>query len=423
MRDGGIEDARLAVHIFKHRAVGDGAQRFSPAVAGSGGEGVEGGLADGLAAVFGHDGGDDVDQLRQTGGLDDVAVVEQGVHQPAEDDGVAEGVHVFQQVGRLHPVGRGAFGALRPDVPLVEADIYVPLGALFGLDVADGGAHGVDELRHVVGAAQKVEQRVFVALFIFVIAVHGQKVRLVVGIFQHDAVPFGIGGHIAVAAAAHHQLGGARLVRLFVFRPAQHARRLQCLFAVALRVQPADLPFAVHLVADAPVSDAVRGVGGVFAAEIGKIGARGVIAVFKQLQRVLRGARAHIDGEHGLDLRLFAPAHELVGAELVALYAHPGEVQAGGAGSLVADAVLPVVPGNEVAAGVADDGHAQFADELQHVLPEAVGIRGGVPRLVDAAVYGAAEVLDERAVDMRVYLPDGHVPVCKYFDLVHVFLP
>ena len=70
------------------------------------------------------------------------------------------------------------------------------------------------------------------------------------------------------------------------------------------------------------------------------------------------------------------------------------------------DAVLPVVGGDEVAARVAHDGHAELARQLEHVAAEAVLVGGRMAGLVDPAVDGAAHVLDERAEQPLVHLGD-----------------
>ena len=72
-----------------------------------------------------------------------------------------------------------------------------------------------------------------------------------------------------------------------------------------------------------------------------------------------------------------------------------------------ADAVLPAVARDEVAAGVAHDRRAELADQLEHVGAEAVLVGGGVRRLVDAGVDAAAHVLDERAEQPPVERPDA----------------
>ena len=77
-----------------------------------------------------------------------------------------------------------------------------------------------------------------------------------------------------------------------------------------------------------------------------------------------------------------------------------------------ADAVLPVVVGDEIAAGIADAAAAfEVRDELEHVAAEAVLVGGRVAGLVDAAVDGAAEMLEEGAVDAVVDGSDLEIPV------------
>lgn len=73
----------------------------------------------------------------------------------------------------------------------------------------------------------------------------------------------------------------------------------------------------------------------------------------------------------------------------------PRQIEAAGTVLLGAHAVFPVVAGDEVAAGVADGGGAQFLDQVDYVLPEPLFVGGGVPWLVDAGVYAASQMLDE----------------------------
>src|SRR5699024_10599015 len=114
-------------------------------------------------------------------------------------------------------------------------------------------------------------------------------------------------------------------------------------------------------------------------------------------QRLLDAAGAEVDGVHRLDLGLAGPGHELVQAHGVRLRGVPGEAVARGAVLDRADAVLPAVAGDEVAAGVAHGADAELAGEGEDVAAEAILVGRGVIRLVDAGVDAAAEVLDEGA--------------------------
>ena len=132
------------------------------------------------------------------------------------------------------------------------------------------------------------------------------------------------------------------------------------------------------------------------------VGAAGMVAVLDQVARGIAAARAEVDRQHRLDVGGAAPVDEFVGAELVGLGRHPGEIEP--ARPLVhrADAVLPVVAGDEVAAGIAHDGRRQLAHQRQHVAAEALGVGGGMAGLEDAAIDAAAEMLDEGAEQARI---------------------
>jgi hypothetical protein len=161
----------------------------------------------------------------------------------------------------------------------------------------------------------------------------------------------------------------------------------------------ADLPRAVHLVAEAPAPDA-EGLGAtVGLAQVAPVAAGRAVDVFDEVARLVEAARAEIDREHHLRADRRAPVGELVHADGVRFGRVPGEVEAGRALVARADAVLPIVGRDEVAARIAHDGTVQRLDEFDHVAAHAVGVGGRVTGLVDAGVDRAAEVLEKCAVD------------------------
>ena len=82
----------------------------------------------------------------------------------------------------------------------------------------------------------------------------------------------------------------------------------------------------------------------------------------------------------------------------------PGEIEAGRPLVLGADAVFPVVGRDEVAAGIADHRDIEVLHQLGDVAAHAVLVGGGMIGLVDTGVDGAAEVLEERAVNPAIDL-------------------
>src|SRR3546814_17534011 len=87
----------------------------------------------------------------------------------------------------------------------------------------------------------------------------------------------------------------------------------------------------IYLVAKAPEFDVVRGFVPVALAQIGIMRAAGMVAIFEEVLRLGRPARAEVDREHRLDVGGLAPVHEFVGAELVGLGRAPGEIEPDGA--------------------------------------------------------------------------------------------
>ena len=75
------------------------------------------------------------------------------------------------------------------------------------------------------------------------------------------------------------------------------------------------------------------------------------------------------------------------------------------------DAVLPAVPREEIASGVADRAHAELLDERDHVAPEPLFVGVRVLWLVDAVVYASPQVLDKGAEEPAVDRPHDEMRV------------
>src|SRR5690606_28098207 len=118
-----------------------------------------------------------------------------------------------------------------------------------------------------------------------------------------------------------------------------------------------------------------------------------------------------VDRHHRLDAGGPRPGHELVQAEPVGLDLPPRQVEPGGPLGDRADAVLPAVAGDEVAARIPYDAHPQLAGQLQHVGAEAVLVGGRVAGFEGPGGDAAAHVLDERAEQAPADRADGEVTV------------
>jgi hypothetical protein len=140
------------------------------------------------------------------------------------------------------------------------------------------------------------------------------------------------------------------------------------------------------------------------------VGDRGTgreVRVLEQVERLELAPGAEVDRDHRLAAGLRVPVGELVHADLVRLGGVPGEVATHRPLLLRADAVLPAVAGDEVAARVADRRHAELADQLEHVLPEPLLVGRRVAGLVDAVVDAPPEVLHEGSEDPSIDRADG----------------
>jgi len=184
--------------------------------------------------------------------------------------------------------------------------------------------------------------------------------------------------------------------------PLHHLAELGEGAGVFLRRLVADLPVAVHLIADAPVADVMRRGVAVRPAQAGDSRVGGPVAVLDPVPRLAHVAVAAVDDQERLRPHQTAELDELVCAEAVGLDVVPGQVQPRRALRDGADPVAPVVAGGEVAAGVADQGHPQPAQGGDHVRAQAPRVGQRRVRVVDAPVDAAGHVLREPAEDVAV---------------------
>ena len=98
-------------------------------------------------------------------------------------------------------------------------------------------------------------------------------------------------------------------------------------------------------------------------------------------------------------------------AESVGFDRAPGVVEAPRPLPDRTDAVFPIVCGAEVSAGILDDRGTKLLDEVEHVAAKPPLVRGGVARLVDAAIDAAPQMLNKGAEQARISAADGEVSV------------
>ena len=343
-----------------------GAQRRAAAEARAVVERPVGRLRPRAAIRLGHDRRERVDQLREAGDLDHVGVIEQGVEHAADDERVGKIIPLLLNRAGDRPLRRhhAVLRVVVPDVPLVkrEADVLVAAGfeADFFTDVRDLP----NKARHFHVSREEIHD---VPLRVRIILVQREVVDVGIALAQNLFFPHAEGRHGAERAAADHKLN----IRV------EHLHQL-CRFAgdaaILGRRLRADLPRAVHFIAEAPELDTVRRVVAVFAALVSPVGVRAAVAVFQQLDGILRRAGAEIDGQHWLNAGTLTPAQELVRADLVRLDRAPGHVGPDRAAVFRVDTVFPVIAGDEVAARIADLRDMQGSDECFHVGTEAKAV-------------------------------------------------
>ncbi len=353
-------------------------------------EGEVGGLEE-EAVLGGHDRRDDVDHLREVGHLHHVRVPEERVEEEARRQRVLEVVSLLQAVLLARAV---------PHVPLVVGDGDRARVGAPRADLADQRGGGVD-----VAVDRLRPRHVLLEVVVSVadVGVDRDEVDLVAQRLEDRPVPADPVGAVVARAAgdqADRRIDGAHDLGRLEREPRVLAGRLV-----------AELPRAVHLVAEAPVLHAVGRRVAVLAPLVGPPRRLRLVRVLDPVARLVHGAQAEVDRDVGRGADLGRVLQELVGAEAVRLDGVPRQVEPRRPQVLRADAVLPVIAGDEVAARPAQDRHAEVLHGPHDVgaVPVRVGERAAL--VVDAPVDHAAEVLGEAAEEPRVHVADDAVDV------------
>ena len=218
----------------------------------------------------------------------------------------------------------------------------------------------------------------------------GQVVHILVYMIQNGSLPLGEGGHFRERAAGGHQLNA---VVNFPHGPGG----FHCQTAVFLCGFVTHLPGAVHFVAQTPGFDAVGLGSAVRNPEVAVQSAGGVVAVFQQVAGVVNTPGAQIHGHHHLDADFPAPTGKFLHTYLIGFQGAPGPVQPYGTLIFGPNPVFPPVTGYEVAAGIANQGDVQGADQIQKILPEACSVGAGMLRTINAIVNRSAQMLNKGA--------------------------
>ena len=331
---------------------------------------------------------------QQAGGTDRGLVVVIGVE--AADAGDAGHHHIIAVAVHLVQGHGGADGALEaasaPAGPLVDPVRHVLLLHArnhllilvhrFGgiLHPVRGQADGLEELELMGNPAVRRVVEVGVRVGIDVL---GHVVDVFQGALQELSRP------VEVAQERDRELGleGLAVIAVLAALLRDGSARgdefdgrvlLQHLLAEVIVLQHivrrghmAELPLAVAFVAHAPVDHAIGSGVSVLRAQGPHRGALGAVHVFHPLPGGVGVAESGVYDEVGLAAQQPAPGQVFVGAHVVGLHRVPGIVVAGRTLVRIADAVAPLITGQEVAARPAVDGGADFLQDSDQVGPEA----------------------------------------------------
>ena len=217
-----------------------------------------------------------------------------------------------------------------------------------------------------------------------------QPIDIVVALLQYLAIPLEVCGHERATRSASDEFQrGIDATHL--------PRGIRGLHAVLGGRHVADLPGAIHFVAQTPVFHLVRIGNSISAPQLAPPRSLLYVAILDESSRLFWRTRAQIQSHERRSAGHFAPGKKFIGAELIGFQCVPRFVEGAGAVLFGPNAIEPVVAGDEVSSRITNDRHTELADFVEHVLAKSVGIGKLRTRIVDAPVNSAPKVLQERA--------------------------
>ena len=143
------------------------------------------------------------------------------------------------------------------------------------------------------------------------------------------------------------------------------------------------------------------------------------IAVFDKVGGILNGACAHVDTQHRLGIQFSAEMQELIRAKLIGFDGVPSEVTTAWALVFRPDAIFPVIPTEEIAAGIANRTQVEVAQCSKHIPAQSVFIGMGRCRIVDASINAPSHMLRKPAEEQWRNGADNTVRIKVNGSLCH----
>jgi hypothetical protein len=136
-----------------------------------------------------------------------------------------------------------------------------------------------------------------------------------------------------------------------------------------------------------------------------------MVAILHEPARLVDPRGAQVEGQVHLGPGPPGPGGELVGADRIRLGRRPSQIEPPRPRRDRPHPIPPVVPGDKVAAGIADERHAQLAHQIEDIPAKPLLVGGRVLGFVDAAVNAPAQMLDERPIQAGIDLADTKILV------------
>src|ERR1700730_7455137 len=178
--------------------------------------------------------------------------------------------------------------------------------------------------------------------------VQGEEIGDFKSVLHHLVFPRAEGRHETTRRAAGRKLNSG-------IYPLHDFRSLLRDAPILARGFLANLPWAIHFVAEAPELHGVRFSVTVRDSKVTQACASWMVAVLEVLSCLVGAPRSQVHTEHRFGLRQFAPLDKFVGSESVRLRTEPREIESHWSLPNRTNPILPVIARHEISSGITDD--------------------------------------------------------------------